>query len=224
MLLHGIRSNRQSMLGRARFLYDAGYSSVLIDFQSHGESSGSNITIGYLEQWDVKAAIDFARTMHPEERVAVIGVSMGGAATLLGNPSGLSVVILESVYTDISTAVTNRVRTRLGSLHWLPTQILLWQLKPRLGVSISELSPIKEIRNTKFPVLIISGSEDKHTTLTDTQALFAAAPNVKDLWIVQGAEHEDLYNYTPQEYQSKIINALSRHMKSKGSGAVDTNQ
>src|SRR3989441_12761964 len=44
VLLHGVRGSRVDMLGRARFLSQAGYSVLLIDFQAHGESTGQHIT------------------------------------------------------------------------------------------------------------------------------------------------------------------------------------
>src|SRR5882672_1925461 len=47
LLMHGVRANRSSMLGRARFLSQAGYSVLLFDFQAHGESTGKHITFGY---------------------------------------------------------------------------------------------------------------------------------------------------------------------------------
>src|SRR5687768_5787541 len=36
LLLHPIRGNRTSMLGRAQFLHRAGYTVLLIDLQAHG--------------------------------------------------------------------------------------------------------------------------------------------------------------------------------------------
>src|SRR5690348_8452766 len=42
ILMHGVRANRLSMLDRARFLSHAGYSILLFDFQSHGESTGEH--------------------------------------------------------------------------------------------------------------------------------------------------------------------------------------
>lgn len=57
VLMHGVRANRLSMLGRARFLSQAGYSVLLFDFQGHGESTGQHITFGYLESKDAQAAV-----------------------------------------------------------------------------------------------------------------------------------------------------------------------
>jgi hypothetical protein len=56
LLMHGVRSNRLSMVNRARFLSQAGYAILLFDFQAHGESTGKHITFGSLESKDAKAA------------------------------------------------------------------------------------------------------------------------------------------------------------------------
>jgi alpha-beta hydrolase superfamily lysophospholipase len=61
LLLHGVRSYRRSMLSRAIFLHDIGYSVLLINLQAHGESAGKRITLGYLESRDVVAAREFLR-------------------------------------------------------------------------------------------------------------------------------------------------------------------
>jgi alpha/beta superfamily hydrolase len=45
------------MVRRAKFLYAAGYSTLLIDFQGTGESDGSAITFGWRERFDVLAAV-----------------------------------------------------------------------------------------------------------------------------------------------------------------------
>src|SRR5690349_2481088 len=44
LLLHGMGANRASMLARARFLHDRGYTVLAPDFQAHGESPGAHIT------------------------------------------------------------------------------------------------------------------------------------------------------------------------------------
>lgn len=61
ILLHRIRSDRRSMLSRARVLREAGFSIVMIDFQAHGESPGEMITAGHRESHDVRAAVEFVR-------------------------------------------------------------------------------------------------------------------------------------------------------------------
>ena len=49
LLLHGVRSDRTSMVARARFLKKSGFASLLIDLQAHGETQGEKITFGFRE-------------------------------------------------------------------------------------------------------------------------------------------------------------------------------
>ena len=151
VLFHGIRSSRLSMLDRALAFHDAGFSTVMIDLQAHGASTGDAITVGYLEQHDVRAAIEHARKMHPGEKIGVVGVSLGGAATLLATPLDIDAVVLESVYPSIRDAVHNRVSAKLGSMSFVPATLLLIQLQPRLGISPDQLRPIDHMSKLGCP-------------------------------------------------------------------------
>lgn len=99
LLVHGVRGDRRDMLSRAEFLHKAGYAVLLIDLQSHGESSGKRITFGYLESHDVSGALDLLRREVPGDRIGVIGQSLGAAAFVLANDRPpVSAVVLESMY------------------------------------------------------------------------------------------------------------------------------
>ena len=211
-LFHGIRATRVSMFERAKLLYANGYSVVLIDFQAHGESSGDNITMGYLEKHDVLATIDFAKKQHPNQPLGVIGMSLGGASTLLASPQNIDALVIESVYSDIKTAVHNRVKARLGFLSWPPAQILLTQLKPRLGFSIDKLSPISKVSSLSSPIFVISGTADAHTTESETRQIFERAKQPKQLWLAEGLAHQDIYKARPEQYKEKVLAFLDRYM------------
>jgi len=105
------------MLGRARFLTRAGYSTLLIDFQATGESPGEAITFGWRERFDVLASVRYLNARLPGEPVGIVAVSLGGAATLLATPLlEIRAAVLEAVYPSIERAVANRLRMRLGAL------------------------------------------------------------------------------------------------------------
>jgi pimeloyl-ACP methyl ester carboxylesterase len=84
LLLHSIRSDRREMLGRARFLHAAGYAVLLVDLQAHGETTGDRITFDRSEAADAAVALAYLRQRVGGQPVGVLGVSLGGAATLLG--------------------------------------------------------------------------------------------------------------------------------------------
>jgi fermentation-respiration switch protein FrsA (DUF1100 family) len=213
VLFHGIRATKVSMFKRAQLLYESGFSVVLIDFQSHGESTGDRITIGYLEKYDVLASIKYAENNHLGEPIGVIGVSLGGASTLLASPQNIDALVIESVYPDISRAVHNRVKAKLGFLSWVPAEILLAQLEPRLGFSISELSPIEKIGSLKCPIFVVSGSDDLHTTAEESRQMYMRANEPKQLWLARGVAHKDIYSEMPMLYKDKVIGFLAYHMR-----------
>ena len=221
VLLHGIRGSRLSMLDRARMLHDAGYATVMIDLQAHGESPGDAITVGYLEQHDARAAVKFARRKHPNHPIGVIGVSLGGASALLASPLGIDALVLESVYPNIHDAIHNRVAAKLGPFSSIPASLLLIQLQPRLGVSPLELRPIDHIPDIGCPVCIASGTADLHTTESETRAMFSAAPEPKQLWLVDGAAHVDLLREDALQYRQQIIGFLDSHLRGHSRSASE---
>ncbi len=215
VLLHPIRGSRLSMLERARMLHAEGYSIVMIDLQAHGESPGKRITVGYLEKYDVRAAVGFARQLHPNEPIGVVGVSLGGASALLASPLGIDAAVLESVYPTFTGAVHNRVAMRLGPLSFVPAELLLLQLRPQLGISDTQLRPIDHIPNGGCAVLIMSGKEDRHTTESETREMFSVAGKPKELWLIDGASHVDLYHASPEDYKARVIRFLEQHMRTR---------
>ncbi len=217
VLLHGVRANRQSMLGRARLLHDAGFSVLLFDFQANGESPGAHVTFGYLESRDAQAAVDYVRARLPGERVGVIGMSMGGAAAILAQPSlQVDALVVEAVYPDLDRAVANRLGMRLGSpARWL-APVLTLQLRPRLGISTSDLRPIDSVGNLPMPKLFIAGSLDEHTPIDESQALFDTASEPKAQWVVAGARHVDFNAFDPDEYRRRVLEFLVTNLRPRG--------
>lgn len=213
-LMHGVRANRLSMLNRARLLSRAGYSVLLFDFQAHGESEGKSITFGYLESKDAQAAIVFLRSNAPDEKIGLIGVSMGGAAALLASPPlNVNAMVLEMVYPTIKQAIGNRLTMRLGRWASVLTPLLSWQFKPRLGHDADALRPIDKVGSIRAPKLFIVGAEDQHTTLEESRQMFDAASEPKELWVVNGAKHVDLYPMAKSEYEHRVLDFFGQYLK-----------
>ncbi|MEO8065223.1 MAG: alpha/beta fold hydrolase [Pseudomonadota bacterium] len=211
LLLHGFRGDRASMLPRARLLVDAGFSVLLIDQQGHGETPGEHITLGWLESADARAARDWIRTQAPGRRVGVVGVSLGGASVLLGSqPAGFDAVVLEAVYPRVRRAVENRVGLRFGGLDQLLASLLLVQIEPRLHVTVEQLEPIRFIAQVGAPVMVVGGSRDAHTTEEDTRELFAAAAEPREIWIVEGAAHQDFSRFDQAGYDAHVVSFLRK--------------
>ena len=213
LLVHSLRSNRIEMLSRAKFLNEQGYGVLLIDLRAHGETPGDRITFGLGEAEDVEASIAYLRNAFPGERIAAIGVSLGAAAIVLSKHAPrLDAVVLESLHPTIEEAVENRLRLHLGEFGPVFSPLLLWQLSFRFGTSPDELSPIKRIGDLNAPLLLISGTDDQHTKVAETERLFEAARQPKEIWIVPGGGHFNMHAYAGKEYENRISGFLERYL------------
>jgi len=214
ILLHPIRGNRTLMLGRARLFHENGFSIVMIDLQAHGESPGENITLGHREKHDVEAAVKYTRANFPKSKIGVVGSSLGGASALLASPLNVDAMVLESVYPTISHAVYDRVEMRLGAVKYLVAPVLLAQLPIRLGISSSDLRPIDFVGKVDCPVMVLAGDQDLHTPIEESQAMFDAAEEPKEMVVFGGAAHVDLLVYDPKLYETEVVQFLRAHLSS----------
>ncbi len=213
LLLHPIRSNKRDMLPRARFLIHEGYSVLLVDLQAHGESSGERITFGYREAKDIEAATEKLKNLAPGEKIGAIGISLGAASLLFSDKhSSYSAIVFESLYSTIDEAVTNRLQSLLGLPGSLLTPVLLSQLKWQIGVPPDSLRPIDLVPQLQVPVLLVHGTEDRHTTLLEAEQLYAAIPEPKAFYKVRGAAHVDLHKYAGNKYEQRIVTFFANHL------------
>jgi len=213
IIMHGVRASRLDMVDRGRFLSWAGYAVLLFDFQAHGESPGKNITFGFLESRDARAAVAFARNVAPQEKIGVIGVSMGGAAALLAEPPiSIDALVLEQVYPILHDAIGDRISMRLGEWSRVLTPLLAWQLLPRLGVSDTELRPLDHVGKITAPKFFVGGASDRHTTPEELRRMFDAAAEPRELWIIPGARHVDLSRFAKADYEKRILSFFGKHL------------
>jgi uncharacterized protein len=216
LLLHGVRADRRAMTNRARFLHEAGYAVLLIDFQAAGESPGRAITFGFREADDVKASLRYLHQRLPSERIGIIGTSMGGAATILAEPDvDADAIVLEQVYPTIQQATADRLAIHLGPMGPWFAPMLLATLHPHLGIYPDQLRPIDHIGYLKMPKLLIVGDRDRDTTITESYAMFDAATGPKVIWVVHGARHVDLYSFVGADYKTHVLDFFNASLRKK---------
>jgi len=214
LLLHGVRGSRLDMLDRARFLQRDGHAVLLFDFPGHGASEGKQISFGFYEAGAVIPALQRLHELAPDERVGVIGSSMGAAAWVMAHPHGYAdAVILEAMYPTLTQAISHRLELRLGTWgRWL-TPLLTIQLKPRLGFDAAELRPIDQVAMIDVPLLIMAGDQDRRTPLEESRQIFAHAREPKAFWSVPGADHVDLHEFATETYEQHALAFFHRHLR-----------
>jgi fermentation-respiration switch protein FrsA (DUF1100 family) len=223
LLLHGLRASRRQMAERAQLLHAAGFATLAIDLQGHGESEGDAITAGWRERDDVRAAVQWLKERQPARRLGVIGISLGGAATLLAGPRAdgreaasaplaIDALVLESVYPTIDEAVHARIDAELGPLAHLLTPALLTQFELRLSIDTALVRPIDHIAACGAPVLFLAGNQDLGTPLPQSLRLFETARDPKTLVVFEGAGHVDLCRHDRALWEREVLAFLGAHL------------
>ena len=213
LLLHGIFSNRLVQAERMRMLRDAGYSTLAIDFQAHGESAGGLITLGERESLDARSALAWLRSRLPGGRVAVLGISMGGAAALIGQPIDADALIIESAPSDLGLAISNRLALAFGPAGRAFTPIVLAALRIGAGLNAKRLRPVDGLPSLRIPVFVMTGAEDKKTTVEESRAMFEKANSPKSYWEVPGAWHVDLAFAGGAAYRERLLAFLDASLR-----------
>jgi len=213
LLLHGINNTRHLFYAKADWLNGLGYAVLAIDLRGHGESGAVERTFGWREAEDAGAAMRWLRSGYPKRKVGVIGVSLGGAAALLGRegPLPADAMVLHAVYPGIRTAIANRIaRFAPRPLARLAEPLLSDQSYLRYGVAPERIAPIDGLRRYRGPVLIIGGTADANTTLADSRAMYGAAAGPKALWLIGGADHVATSNLWSEEYRLRVGGLFAR--------------
>jgi uncharacterized protein len=212
LLLHGLRSNRTQMLGRAKFLAEQGYSVLLVDLYAHGESDGDRITFGLKESSAVPASVRFLKE-RGAANIGAIGLSLGSAAVLLSErPTGLSAAVLESPYATLEQAVENRLRVRIGGAAKLAKYLLLLQAPIWLGVSADRLRPLEAAATFDAPTLIVGGEIDLNALPAEAKGIYARINQPKELWLIKDAGHVDFHSLVKEEYERRVTGFFNKFL------------
>jgi fermentation-respiration switch protein FrsA (DUF1100 family) len=116
-------------------------------------------------------------------------------------------LIVESTFTSILDMSKLKY---YGALRLLPVDVLLHQ----------RFESLEKIRTLKIPVLLIHGTDDAKVPSTMTKRLHAAAPEPKELLLIQGGGHDNSGSIGLVEYREKLTAFVGDHLKRAGQGAA----
>ena len=177
---HGNASNL-SHPGRVEFIKllheRLGVGFFIFDYRGYGQSSGRPSEPGlYQDARDSLAYLQSRDDVNPD-RIVYYGRSLGGAvASHLAIESAPYRLILESTFT--STPDMARVQ-----FPFLPLGPLLY----------TRYSNRDHLASVHAPVLIIHGDRDRTVPPQHADELYAVANEPKQLYIVRGADHNDVH-------------------------------
>lgn len=169
---------------------------LAFDFRGHGRSTGHS-TLGDREIADLEAAVQAMRE-RGYARIVTCGWSMGGSvvlrhAALIGGVDAVVSVSAVSRWFYRDTKPMRRlhwaIESRLGRV--LTRRILGTRVTPE-GWPVLPEAPVEVVgRISPTPLLLVHGDRDHYFPVEHPQALYDAASDPKELWLVEGFGHAE---------------------------------
>ncbi|MEO8247710.1 MAG: alpha/beta hydrolase, partial [Chloroflexota bacterium] len=214
VLVHGWGSNKSELLDQVNLLAPA-YNVVDFDLRGHGQSSHERPTTqGVNEQRDLETVLDWLVAHKGPTRIALLGISMGGATAtgVAGTDERVNALILDSTHATLQSAVQARL-DRAGYPLSLPGSwgILMGGLL-RTGLDMTSADPDRAItRLGDRPVLVLVGGADASIGDDPGGRLQAAAEKAAvpvTLQTCPGAGHAELLRTCPDDYAAWVLGFL----------------
>lgn len=218
LLVHGHGGSRLDYMNIAPFLVREGYGLLMFDLRASGTSEGEIVTMGCQEVWDVEAAFDFL-TQQSEvnpDRIAIYGHSMGGTSAIraMVRIPQARVVIASAAYSTFAATVADGVKQVRPFPAFPIANIIVQMVTWQSDCDLSEVRPIDDIPHiSPRAVLLIQGTDDETIRRHNADELFAAARAPKELYVVEGAGHGDVYETNQAEYERRVLDFLSQYLR-----------
>ena len=217
ILIHGYNSAGAMMYDYAKYYVDAGYTALVCDLRSHGESEGKYIGMGWLDRKDILLWIDKLVKKDSDCQIVIHGISMGAATTMMVTgedlPSQVKAAVEDCGYTSVHDIFGKELKCRFH----LPKFPFLYMAshysKRNAGYGFKEASALAQIKKSAIPIMFIHGSEDTFVPKYMAYELYEAANCQKTLWIVEGAAHANSFYKDRDKYFKKVFEFLNRYVK-----------
>eukprot|EP01083_Nonionella_stella_P018456 51426_1 len=213
ILMHPYNNHKSNLLGVASSLWYHGYSIFMFDFRSFVSNPKTRQTIGYLEQYDAIAAINYVKHNHyrnnsndndlfSNKQIVLMGASMGGACAICASKVFKEDNLISAIVTDCafsSLRVLCKYRIGIASALWFPTGLLDVVVNIMdaanhfiYGYSIDDVSPVDVVSEDDFdiPLLLLHSECDAVVPFHHSQALYKECKStIKNLYCIKNGAH-----------------------------------
>ncbi len=204
-----------------------GITVVGFDFSGCGQSEGKYVTLGFYEQHDVRAMIQYLESHYSFKKFVLWGRSMGSVAALMymntwKSESRIKGLILDSPFSDFLEVCKYYARhSNFGGF------LLDWGLEAvnditmdLAGLNIENFKPIKFVRQIKVPAIFIGGSKDKIIPTDQVRTLFNHYGGQKELKIVNQGHNTK----RPAKLLDHINNFIKKQLGMSGAKYIRKSQ
>ncbi len=217
--IHGVDSNRNSLLGLAAPLTNAGYSVLVFDLRGHGESDAARMGAGLDERDDVLGAIDYIIRERGASPGAIFlhGNSYGGAIALMTGwrEPAVAGVYADSAFASLPDLVAQEVARRTVLPAWAASA-----LRPGIGlisrwiygIDLNDVQPWRDAAEYPYPLGLAHCRPDERITIAHYERIRAHLSDTRFTTVFENCPHSDAWHIHPQQYAAAVLAYLNARL------------
>lgn len=207
VVLHGWGGNAAHMLDLAPAINEAGFHSLFLDARNHGLSGHDDHVSMLRFAEDLGTAVEYLKQRDDVTDVAVIGHSVGAAAS----------IYYASYHNDVSAVVAVASFAHPGEMMHdnlpLPRPVrwaVLRAIEAMIGKGFDVIAPRARVVHVSAPLMLVHGEQDEVIPVEDSYQLAALRPGTELIVVPEGA-HGDLTPFEP--YFPRVVGFIASHVE-----------
>lgn len=221
ILVHGFSSSPGLMGGWAKSYYDMGYNILTPELRGHGTSSYTERSMGWVDSQDMVQWVDKVIAESGSEAEIVLAGDSLGATTIMmtdakklpknvkgivadcgySNAEGLLKIILNSIIGEENPTLIEKSYQKLEDI-----------VRKRQEFELEEASALKQVKQSKIPLLIIQGELDELVPTSMAEDLYEGALGDSELVVISGAGHPTAIIYDLPKYNQSLKSFLTKYV------------
>ena len=189
LYFHGNYRNIDEYIPQVEDYWGWGYEVFIFDYRGFGKSEGTSDWEGLLADGEAAVAYFSEATGVPEGQFPYLGLSLGGTVSIqtsVNHPP--SVLVTEDMFASGEQLIND------GSGLNLPPE---WLLEDAWDNTVAAAQ-------VNVPYLIVHGDSDTFVQPSNAEAVYAAANEPKQLYLVPGADHAQAADTDPEGYAEQV--------------------
>lgn len=214
LFLHGNAENISTHFAAVWWLPAEGYNVFLFDYRGYGRSAGKPGLPGL--HLDAEAALDtvFAMEDVDPRKIIVFGQSLGGTVAITALARSKHRHRVRALITEGAFSSYRGITREKLAGFWLT-----WPLQAPLSLAMNnDYKPVEAIREiAPVPVLVIHGLADIVVLPRHAEALYAAAREPKEKWLLPHVAH--IQSTLSEENRERLTDYLAARCEAGGNDA-----
>ena len=212
--VHGYTSHAERESAFPSLFYRSMGFNVLVPYvRAHGPSQGKYITFGALEPLDMQRWVDKVNQLHPNGKILIHGLSMGGGVALNMTATPMNNVkcfVVDAPSHNIELAFKNITHGIFKTDNDTIANFAIKRFNKKFECDIRDYDSLKIVSQSRYPILLSAGSNEHCEELFDQ--IKQANPMETNVVILPGCNHGNgMYKQTEMD-QTAIKQLVEKYI------------